>query len=256
MAIADTNSAGDSPFWLNLAAEQVYGSGEKRENSVKGLTTVILWTFGLFASGGMLSIFGGIKELDFWALVSFGIAFFFLSLAYMLANRALYPVAKELNPAEVSSVKKAFSEAVIKQTERFKWAAGFTAMGFFFLAGGILLAFWTAKKTCTEKPVTQLYVKTGVEKINDTAFIPVTILNKEKSTVVLSFFDTDVKKDSLIKDTLLYSGIYYTDSTGRFYYSYKVNNKNVKNVRVRATVSQAIDVLFEQTRTVNLKIPQ
>jgi hypothetical protein len=176
----------------------------------------------------------------------------------MLANRALYPVPKALNPAEAGSIKTAFSETVKKQTERFKWAAGFTATGFFFLALGILLAFWTVKKPYAEKPMLTFYMKTGVEKAGDSINIPVTIMDKKNEAITLSFINTGSFDSAGNIKKLLFSKVCYTDTSGRLYYSYHVKCDSIKKILVKATVKQiaTADTLIEMVHTRKITIPR
>lgn len=237
MAIQDTNTAGADSFWLNLTAESIYTSSDKREKSVKDLNSLILWTFGLFAAGtgGFLSIFGGIKDFDQYALISFAIAFFFLCLAYFCSNRALYPVAKTLHPADVASIKTAFTETTKKQIQRFQWASGFAAFGFFCLASGIFFQFWSLSKPKTQTPATVLSFNTKVEKRGDSTFIPVTIMERSKQSVDLSFIDNSSLDSSLNNKKILFNRVFLTDTTGRLYYSYHVQNDSIKTIIVKAT---------------------
>jgi hypothetical protein len=240
MAIHEENTAGKDSFWLNWAAETIYYSGDKREVSVKTLITVITWTFGLFAAGtgGLLSIFGGVREFNPLALLSFGVAFFFLSLAYFFAHRALFPIAKSFRPAEVAGIKAGFSEVVIKQTKRFRFAAGFTATGFFFLATAIFLQFWSVSKEKEKSAQKYSYaVSAAVEKRGDTIFVPITATGKPLQPVQLNIYKTS-HPDSIgsTKSKSLESKIFRSDNTGRFYFSYPVNPMDSVKIMVMQVV--------------------
>ncbi len=115
MAIESTNIVSEK-FWLNLAAEQIYSSFEKRAASVKSLQTIILWTYGLFtASGFVSSIFKDISAFPDCSLILFGIAFFLLTFAYALSNEAQYPVTSSFHPNDTVAIAESFSAAVKKQ---------------------------------------------------------------------------------------------------------------------------------------------
>jgi hypothetical protein len=232
MPIDSNNTPGDDRFWLNLAAETIYGSPQKREDSVKGLTSLIVWTFGLFAAGtgGFLSIFGGIRDFSFNTLIAFSFAFFFLCLAYYLANRALYPVAKSLIPADVSSIKTAFSETTTKQTVRFQWASCFTAIGFFCLAAGIFFQFWSLSKPIHPKLSPEYYMNTKVERRGDSIFIPVTIVNNKTHAVELSIINNSNLDSISNNKKILFKRVFLTDTAGRLYYSYHLSCDTLKNV--------------------------
>jgi hypothetical protein len=251
----DGKNKPNEDFWQNIASESIYNSSEKITASTTALKTVITWAFGIFAVGGFsFSVFGNsLKEYNFYALISFGIAFFLLTIAYALASQAQYPVAKKFNDSQPVEIKAAFSEVVATQSKFFKAAAAITITGVFLIAVGILIQFGNIKKTNAVKHERLSYIKAGVEKRSDSTFIPVTLVDKENAAVTLSFFDNGIKKD-----TLLYTGVYYTDAGGRLYYSYRVINDSIKKVLVKATVrlSESADTLFEQTRMINLNIPR
>lgn len=240
-------------FWQNLASESIYNSAEKIAGASTALKTVITWAFGIFSVGGFsLTVFGNLlKDYNWWALIIFGIAFFLLTIAYALASQAQYPIAKKYNDAVPAEIKAAFSEVVSTQSKFFKTASTVTILGVFLIALGILIQFGNIKKSGAVKTEPLSYLKTGVEKRGDSVFIPVTLVDKAKTAVALSFFHTGIKKDSL-----LYSGVYYTDAAGRLYYSYRIINDSIKKVLVKATVrlSESADSLFEQTRIVNVNI--
>jgi len=259
MAINDEVTPGSDSFWLNMSAESIYNSFAKREASVKSLITIILWTFGLFAAGtgGFLSIFGGIKDFDGWALFALGIAFFFLCLAYFFANRALYPIASLFRPAEVKGFQEAFSETTKTQTERFRTASGFTAAGFFFLAFGIFLQFRSLSKPKPVCNIPTISLQASIEKRGDSVNVPVTAMSKGRQAVELYFYNS-TNIDSITNNIkkLIFNRVFKTDSLGRLYYSYYVPSDTIKAIIVKATFREMSkpDSVEEKTKAIKLII--
>jgi hypothetical protein len=259
MAINDTNIANDN-FWLNMAAESAYSSSEKRTKSVESLKAIIIWAFALFSAGGFaFTLFGSLKEFDTYALLCFGAAFFLLTIAYVQAGRAQYPVAQSYNPLAPAEIKTAISEVVKTQANRFKWASGITSVAFFFLATGFLVEFGTVKnkKTETARPEKSFFVKTGLEKRNDSVYVPVTVMAKKNATVMLTFIKSAAGAVEDPKNTQV-SGIFYADSTGNFYHTYATAKDSAKNIFVKVTVIQSVnaDTTHEQSDIIKLAIPK
>lgn len=152
---------------------------------------------------------------------------FLLVIAYVLAGKAQYPVAKTYHPNDVADISKAFREAVAEQTKQFKRAAGVTMLGFFFLAVGILFLFCHAKEQ-PPKPkevmINPLILKAGIEKRNDSVFIPVTAIaakdtNLKDTNNIITLSIAAIRKG---KDSTLCNMPYKLDTASRFFYSYLV----------------------------------
>jgi hypothetical protein len=242
-----------------MAAESIYNSAEKRTKSVESLKTVIVWAFTLFSVGGFaVSLFGKLNEFHTYALISFGIAFFMLTIAYVQAGRAEYPVVNEYNPNEAKDIKKALSNVVAAQSERFKWASGITSIGFFFLAIGLLIQFGAVKKETKEieKVSSSFDMKVGVERRGDNVFIPMTIMSKKNERVEISIINDTSLVFSADPKKLLFNQAFYTDSIGRLYYSYTMEQDTIKTLLVKATIQQKNegDVLVEQSKVIRVKI--
>lgn len=230
-------------FWLNLAAESIYNSAEKISKSCETLKTIIGWTFGLFATGGfVITTFGNLPKYSIYTLYSFGIAFFLLTIAYALSAEGQYPVVKEYNDHDPFQIKKVFGGAVALQASRFRTAATITFVGFFFLGLGILIQFPNTKEkketpAATVQPTFEM--KTGVEVKDGQTYIPVTIKAKKNDTLTVSFFNiTKDSKNLSAPDpkNLLESKVFYTDTAGNVYNSYKLTDTTTKILLVRASV--------------------
>ena len=250
MAITDKHIAGET-FWLNIAAENIYSTFEKRATSVKNLKLVIEWAFRLFLTGGfVLSIFGSIENFNLISLVLFGIAFFFLTASYALASQAQYPVTKEYHPNDVSDISIAFSSAVKTQADFFKWAAGMTLTGFFFLALAILFLFYKAKKPpeVVKITVNPLLLRTSIEKKEGNYFIPVSIMTLPDSKIDLTI--TGVKDG---ENNVLYTQPFLADTTGRISYSYPLTTKEFDTFFVRAGIQESeAETTIERFTTVKI----
>jgi hypothetical protein len=221
MALADKNIANEA-FWLNMAVENIYSSFVKRATSVKNLKEVITWTFTIFTGAGFVgSIFGtSIKNYNQTSLVLFALAFFLLTLAYVLAGQAQYPVSRTFHPNDVSDISNAFGAAVKIQTNYFRLAAGTTMAGFFFIALAILFLFYHAKEAPETKKISvnPLLLTTSVEKKGEKYFIPVTIMtDRDKNPVSVSISAVKDKAEMLLLDNS-----YLTDTSGRAFISYAV----------------------------------
>jgi len=261
MAIEDKKIASET-FWLNIAAENIYSSFEKRATSVGNLKKVIEWAFAIFTTTGFVGGTFGVTITGFniISLVSFGIAFCLLVIAYVLAGKAHYPVAKTYHPNDVADISKAFGEAVAEQTKQFKRASGVTILGFFFLAFGILFLFRYAKQQPSPPVkviINPLLIKAGIEKRNDSVFIPVTAM-AEKDTSLKNTNNTVILSISAIrngKDFSLCNNPYKLDTAGRFFYSYQVPDsaKAYDTFLVRVGVSRVMgDVTTERFTSVKV----
>jgi len=263
MSISDQNKT-DANFWCNFSAEQVYNSSERRAKSVEALKAVIVWAFALFSVGGfVVTLFGSLKDYSVYGLICFGIAFFMLTLSYHLAGKAQYPVMKNYVQDDPSEIADAFNEAVEKQTGAFKRAAATTAVGFFFLALGILIQFGSVKKEQAQivQPVTVAIVKTGVEKRSDSIFVPVTVQWKKNAPIYLSYVKLEALKENGAiqqKETPIYSQIFYADSLGRLFHSHLFLPKDsIKNLVVKAGVlQQNADTLYERIISIKISLGQ
>jgi len=223
MAIEDKKIASET-FWLNIAAESIYTTFEKRAAGVKNLKEVIAWAFAIFSATGFVgSVFGkAIENFNDKSLWCFGIAFFLLTFGYVFAGQAQYPVIKTYHPNDVSDISKAFGEAVKTQSKYFGIAAATTMLGFFFVAMAILFLFKHAKEKpkpeIKEAIIIPLLVKTSVVKKGDTCFIPVTVMTKPDAndvSISISAFKGD-------KDSVLLNGTFETDTSGRVFISHPI----------------------------------
>lgn len=252
MAINETNITSDN-FWLNMAAEAVYSAAQKRSKSVENLKTAISWGFGLFSiSGFVIALFGPVKEYDSKALICFGIAFAMLTVAYIVASNAEFPVMESFNTNVTDEIKNAFSETVKKQTEIFKWAAGVAAVAFFLIVAGILVQT-TFKKEILKPVIIKMppaFIKAGFEKNGKVNTIPVTIMADKTQPITLSFINATKNPNNL-----LFEETYYTDSIGRLYYSYKIPTDSIKSIAVRVIIKekQIADTVIEHMYTVSVK---
>jgi hypothetical protein len=228
MAITDKYIANET-FWLNIAAENIYSSFEKRAASVSYLKKVIEWAFAIFTTTGFVGgTFGvSINGFSIISLVCFGFAFSFLVFAYVLAGKAQYPVAKTYHPNDVADISKAFGQAVTEQTKQFKIASKVTIWGFLFLAFGVLFMFWHANQPpCKPKEVmiNPLILKAGIEKRNDSVFIPVTAMAAKDTSLkdtnnIITLYISVIRKE---KDSIICNKPYKLDTAGHFFYSYLV----------------------------------
>lgn len=251
-------------FWANMAAEHIYTTAERRVTSAKTLETIILWAFGFFSVGGFaLNLFGALKEFNHWALICFGVCFFLLVLAYYYAGKSQFPDSQTFRMGDIQQIATAFSDSAKTQTRVFKTATALTGVAFFFLALGLLILFGTVKKE-EEKVVTpqahQPVVKTGVEKRNDSLFLPITIQWRKNEPVHISILKSDIVKVGTATSTVesrLYGGTFYADTSGHIYYSHLILPKDsVKNVVIRTLVSHKIaDTLSERISSIKLTIP-
>ena len=250
-------------FWANMAAEHIYTTAERRVTSAKTLETIILWAFGFFSVGGFaLRLFGTLKEFNDWALICFGVCFFLLVLAYYYAGKSQFPDSQTFRMGDIQQIATAFSDSAKTQTSVFKTATALTGVAFFFLALGLLILFGTVKEE--EKVVTrqlqQPVIKTGVEKRNDSLFLPITIQWRNDEPVHLSILKSEIVKVGTATSTIesrLYGGTFYTDTSGRIYYSHLILPKDsVKNVVIRTIVSQKVaDTLSERISSIKLAVP-
>jgi hypothetical protein len=255
MAVESTNIVSEK-FWLNLAAEQIYSTFEKRAASVKSLQTIILWTYGLFtASGFVSSIFKDVSAFPDSSLFLFGGAFFLLTIAYALSNEAQNPVTSKFHPNDTVGIANSFSTAVKKQADYFKWASGITLLGFFLFALALLFLFKDkadAKKKVKDEIKTSATVKIGIEqKETLNKIIPVTISTGKGKLIQITIQD-ESKSNELILDS-----VFYADAKGNFYASFPVaTTKDIKNLLVKATIKQSdsSDISFYESTIVKLKV--
>ncbi len=244
-------------FWLNMAAESISSSFEKRAASAKKLKELLIWAFGLLALTGFVgSIFGGVKTFPLVSLIFFGIGYALLTIAHVLAGEAEYPVTQKFHPNDTEDIAKAFSVAVKQQSAFFKWATGITFLGFLCIAMAILFLFFKV----LEKPVVKkedlypLTVNASVIKVNDSTLkVPVTIITVPViDTVDIAIF---YGKN---KETLLFNEAYKTDTAGRIYTSCQVKIKktdvNFVWLRTGIKIPDKTDVL-EKYRITRLAIP-
>jgi hypothetical protein len=238
MAIENKNIAADN-FWLNIAAENIYASFEKRKKSVEDLNKVILWAFGVFTAGGFgLIFFKNLKDLNVISLWCFGFAYFFLVFAYLISNSAQYPIATNYNPLSVLEIQNTFEKAVIEQAKRFTLASILTFVGFGFLAFAILNAFISSKFEAVKiVALPGLSLKTDIVFIGDSAFVPLAVNTKKNSQVTISIlYGVDRAK-------LLFSRPFLTDSSGKLSYTYPLIGDTIEEINVEASILQ-----FESTQ--------
>jgi hypothetical protein len=77
MAIESNNIVKDD-FWINIAAELVYGGPDRIKDSAERLQKVIVWVFGVYSSLTIAGIIWGKKEdWNGWSLLFLGIGFVF-----------------------------------------------------------------------------------------------------------------------------------------------------------------------------------
>jgi hypothetical protein len=263
MSIADKNMA-DEDFWCNLAAESIYSSADRRSKSVEALKGVITWAFGLFTTGGFfLGLFGKINDTNPVALVSLGIGFSLLTIAYSQAYKAQYPVPETFRPLVPEDVLNAFKSAVVAQSKLFKQAVTITSAGITFIAIGILIAFGTIKPSTPPKmtaPPSGLVIRTGVEKKGGLVYVPVIMMGKPNDLVDLSLINTTPisgAKDSAKTGRLLSGLPMYADTAGRLYYSFSFKPADtIKTLLliVDRRESKIKDTLLRQVAAINLNV--
>lgn len=262
MAIGDKNNSTNPDFWMNLAAEHIYNSADRRTASVEALKAVILWAFGIFSAGGFtLTMFGALKDFDTYALYSFGIAFFLLTSAYYIASEAQFPRVEKFKLGEPGKIADAYSNTVKSQSAIFKVASAITGIAFFFLAAGLLIEFYTIKNNNQQQTIVSTndpFIKAGVENRGNLTYIPVSIEWKKNEPVQLTYIKTTSKKGSnIIQETTLFNQVFYTDTLGRIFHSYPLSIKDaVKNLTLKVTVTpkSTKDTTIERTMYLKLSL--
>jgi hypothetical protein len=253
MPIADQNRA-DEKFWCNLAAESIYNAPERRSKSIEALKSVITWILGLFSTGGLaLGLFGGVKEFSIVSLVSLGVGFAFLLIAYAKAYESGYPVAKSFSPLVSKEVAEALSETIKAQTRLFQHAVRWTSVGAFFVALGILVAFGSMHREqppATVKPWP--IVTASLQKKGDTSFVAVMVMGNKNDLYTLSLLG-DVGKT---RHSLFYRP-FLADTAGRLYNSLPFfAGDSIKNVTLMVARCQRTDhdTTVDQTTTVKMLV--
>jgi hypothetical protein len=250
-------------FWINLSAETIYGSSERVAKAADTLKTVITWAFGVFSVGGFtLTVFGdSLKDYNQTALLLFGFAFALLTIAQILIARAQSPFSKKYLDTDPVEIKKTFSEATVTQIRAFRLAMGVSFTGFLLLAIGILVQFANlkTKEKDIKEPVV-LLLKTGIEKRSDTISIPVTVQFKANAPIQVTITNLTVDPAKPVPESspvrLLYNNVFYTDTSGRMYFSYRLDTTLVKTVLVKATAREKDSAgnLEEIAKLVTVKI--
>lgn len=203
-------------FWLNLAAQSITTSFEKRAAGAKRLKDLITWAYGLLAATGIIgSIFGEVKTFPIESLIAFGVGYALLTIAYGLAGEAEYPVTKNYHPNDTEAIANAFSEAVKYQTNYFKAAAVVAFAGLAGIAFAILFLFFSAKEKApvAKEELYPIVVNSSVIRTNDSLLkIPVTIMTVPVAdTVSIAILSGKNKEIVLFKEA------YKTDTAGRIY---------------------------------------
>lgn len=262
MALSDRNTTGPA-FWANLAAEQIYNTPERRQQSVEALKTLIAWAFTLFSVGGFaLNLFGTFKEFSRVALICFGLTFLFLTIAYYLASKAQFPDLASYIPGDISQIQDAFNASSTEQSEKFETASIVTGIGFSLLAVGLLIQFATFQRDTVSKPssLPKIELSTSYQKVGDSAFLPITVqwLESHPIKVTITAFRKSVPNQAPVwRDTLLLSKIFHTDTAGRFFYSqivYTTDSAIGYTVRVSSMIKQNDSMLTEITVSNELKV--
>jgi len=257
MAISDKNQA-DAAFWCNIAAESIYNSADKRSRAAESLQKLVIWVFGLFATGGFVStVFGQIKGFNDAALISFGIAFFLLTISYCIASNAQYPVAKSYKPADPVSIAQSFSQTVKMQAAIFNCAVITCSLGFFFLAGGILLQFAHIKDEPERKGWAgdKLSLMTTAQLHGKIMYIPMIITAHKGDSVDIRI---DNNTSTGVAQQRLFSTRQGTDTAGRLYYSWLYNlsdTEKITAVKVSAALQKKDhDTIVEESKMVILPV--
>ncbi len=203
-------------FWLNLAAESITTSFEKRTAGAKRLKDLVTWAYGLLAATGVIgSLFGEVKTFPIESLIFFGAGYALLTIAYGLAGEAEYPVTRNYHPNDMEAIANAFSEAVKYQTKYFKAAAVVGFAGLASISFAILFLFFSAKEKApvVKEELYPMVVNSSVIRINDSLLkIPVTIMTVPGAdTVSISILSGKNKELVLFKEA------FKTDTAGRLY---------------------------------------
>ncbi len=253
MAVENENIVSEK-FWLNLAAENIYNSFEKRVASVTRLKEVIVWAFTLFTTGGfVIGVFGKVSEFPYYSLYLFGAGFALLTLAYVLAGEAQYPVTQQYHPNDTEGIARVFSAAVNKQSAFFKLAAGITFLGFLAIAFAILFLFSDAKKpvTVVKSEMYPLTVITSLQKKDSLYAIPLTVMTLPKAEVYVSI------RAGKEKEKLLFNEVYKADTTGRLYQSFTVSeDSELYWIKAGIRPVNKTDTIIETSKTIRLEKPK
>jgi hypothetical protein len=220
MAIGDKNTVGTT-FWLNLAAERVYGSLEKATFASEKLKATIVWIFGVYSSITFAGLVMAKKE-DWspWAICLIGIAFILLILSYFESNRATFPLQTELLPTIEEDIKQANAMAVRNAYRHLKTGLKLCSFGVGLYCFALLVQF--------SGPLRGRYVEgdrqelrcRSVQKIMGCDSLVLKYLFDERSAVLHvnvfskpnSWVKVRLEHDTVIKDLLVSLPVYPADN--------------------------------------------
>jgi hypothetical protein len=141
MAISDKNIVSDN-FWLNLGAEQVYGTLAARSAATDRLQKNIVWVFSIYTSIAIAGVvFSKKEDWNTYTLVSFGLAFLFLTISYWLASLSTFSHPESFYGSDVKSITTAFNNAIKSGNSYFNWATALCSAGVFFYSAALFLLF-------------------------------------------------------------------------------------------------------------------
>jgi hypothetical protein len=229
MPINDTNISNDD-FWLNIAAESIYNTYEKRIKAIENLQKLIGWATGLFSTSSFLFYFfpkaGGLEGK---ALYFFYLAIAFLVVGYFFSSASGFPSPSKYNPNDPNEIKDKFSKSVVTSTILFNISVLFVFAGFLCIALGIIKQVAPAERQAIAEKK-EIKVMADLEVRGDSTFIPVLIENATslKARAIVRGFKTSFIASKTNPVILVENGLYPADTLGRVFLSIYVKDKNLK----------------------------
>lgn len=240
MAITDQNLASEN-FWLNIAAESIYDTYNRRAKAVENLQKLIAWGMGLFTTGSFLIYFfpkaDGLSQQTFQY---FCIAIGMLVLGYFLASVSGFPLPSKYNANDPADIKIKFTRGVIISSVTFSFSILFVFAGFLFIALGIFQQGSTPRTTPAE-PKKELQVAASLQTHADSTYLPVIISHTKAAyaRIIIRAYKSGYQVSKTNLETVLENGLFPADSSGHIAVSRYVGNASLRFFSVTVNIPEA-----------------
>lgn len=239
MAITDKNLASEN-FWLNIAAESIYDTYNRRAKAVENLQKLIAWGLGLFTTGSFLIFFFPKAEgLSDQTFRYFCIAIALLVLGYFLASVSGFPLPSKYNPNDPVDIKKKFVRGVVISSITFSFSIVFVFAGFLFIATGIFQQGGTPRAKAAA-PKKELQVVASLQVHADSTYIPVVVNHAPslQARIIIRAYKSGYQVSKTNPEVVLENGLFLADSAGHVAISRFVPNASLKFFSVIVSIPE------------------